>query len=159
MTCRKAERWLLTSFDRGLPGPSRTALAEHLGLCPECRRRAEEYGLLRNRLGEVRTPDPLPRFWERLEARIAEGRPAESGALWLRLWVRAIPVSLSVIAGFLVATLLFLPAGTELTQPEALLLNEDNPIADTRPIIDEGRSEDRTLMVLFAADERIIGKK
>ena len=159
MTCRKAERWLLTSFDRELPGPSRAALAEHLGLCPECRRRSEEYGLLRSRLGGVRTPDPLPRFWERLEARIAEDRPADSGVLWLKLWVRAIPVSLSLIAGFLIATLFFLPAGTELTQPEALLLNEDNPITDTRPIIDEGRPEDRTLMVLFAADERIIGKR
>jgi len=159
MTCRKAERWLLRSFDRDLPEPSRAALTEHLGLCSECRRRAEEYGLLRNRLSGVRTPDPLPRFWERLEARIAEDRPADSGARWLRFLVRTIPVSLSLITGFLIATLFFLPAGTELTQPEALLLNEDNPITDTRPIIDEGRPEDRNLMVLFAADERIIGKR
>ena len=159
MTCRKAERWLLASFDRDLPGPSLEALTRHLGVCAKCRKRAAEYGDLRKRLGLSGIPDPLPRFWERLEIRIAEGRPADPAAVWTRLWVRAIPVSLSLIAGFLVATLFFLPAGTELTQPEELLLTEGNPIADTRPFIEEGQREVRDLMILFASDERIIGKR
>ena len=159
MTCRKAERWLLTSFDRALPGPDREALARHLAACAECRKRSEAYGVLRSRLAGIRTPEPLPRFWERLETRLAADRASDPGKLWLRLWVRAIPVSLSLIAGFLIATLFFLPTGTELTQPEALLFSEGNPIEDTRSIIDEGRLEDRNLMVLFAADERIIGKR
>jgi len=159
MTCRKAERWLLASFDRDLPGPAREALARHLALCSECRKRSEIYGVLRSRLAGHQPPDPLPRFWERLEARIAAGRPADARAAWLRLWVRAIPVSLSLIAGFLVATLFFFPTGTELTQSEALLFSDDNPIEEIRPIIDEGRMEDRHLMVLFAADERIAGKR
>jgi anti-sigma factor RsiW len=159
MTCRKAERWLLTSFDRDLPEASREALARHLGLCPECRKRSEEYGVLRYRLAGIQTPDPFPRFWERLETRIAAGRSDDPGAIWLRLWVRAIPVSLSLIAGFLIATFLLRPAGTELSRPEALLLTDSNPIVETRPILDAERPEDRNMMVLFAADERIIGKR
>jgi anti-sigma factor RsiW len=159
MTCRKAERWLLASFDRDLPGPSREALTRHLGVCAECRKRAAEYGDLRKRLGVGGIPEPLPRFWERLETRIAESRPADPAAVWARLWVRAIPVSLSLIAGFLIATLFFLPAGAELTQPEALLLTEENPITDTRPFIEEGQREVRDLMILFASDERIVGKR
>jgi hypothetical protein len=159
MTCRKAERWLLASFDRDLPGPSREALTRHLELCADCRKRADEYGALRKNLGVAGIPEPLPRFWERLQTRIDEARPADPAAVWARLWVRAIPVSLSLLAGFLVAMLFFLPAGAELTQPEQLLLTEDNPIADTRPYIEEGRREVRDLMILFASDERIIGKK
>ena len=91
MNCRKAERWLLTSFDRDLPAADREALDGHLKLCSECRKRAEEYALLRSRLAGDRSPEPLPRFWERLETRIQENRPSPVGAGLIRIWARAIP--------------------------------------------------------------------
>lgn len=161
MNCRKVERWLLTSFDRELPEATRESLTQHLRACPECRKRAGEYGVLRDRLASVRAPEPLPRFWERLETRIGECREPAAGFIRGRLWARAIPVSLSLIAGFLVATLFFLPPSRSagLSGSEVLLLTEGNPIAETQSIIDEGRRDVRDLTVLFAADEHPVGKR
>jgi len=158
MNCRKAERWLLASFDRDLPAADREALAGHLDRCPECRKRAGEYALIRGRLAGDRAPEPLPLFWERLETRMIETRSTSTaaGAALNKLWASAIPVSLSLIAGFLVATLFFLPSSrtADLTGPQTLLLTEGNPIADAAPIIEENQRDVRNLMVLFAADER-----
>ena len=161
MNCRKAERWLLASFDRDLPAADREALAGHLDLCSECRKRAGEYAVLRSRLAGDRIPEPLPRFWERLEARIGDTRMPALGAGLIRLWARAIPVSLSLLAGFLVATLFFLPSArtADLTGSQTLLLTDGNPIADAAPIIEESQRDVRNLMVLFAADEHPAGKK
>lgn len=169
MNCRKAERWLLLSFDRDLPAADRHILEGHLKACTECRNRAQEYALIRSRLSGDRIPEPLPRVWERLETRLAEGRSASPAAALIRLWARTIPVSLSLLAGFLLATLFFLPSArtseliaaetANLSGSQALFLNDGNPIADTAPIIEESRRDVRTLRVLFAADEHAAGKR
>ncbi|MCX6566803.1 MAG: zf-HC2 domain-containing protein [Candidatus Aminicenantes bacterium] len=161
MNCHRVERRFLASFDRDLPASTRQAVERHLEACPDCRKRAGEYRALRNRLSGVLVPEPLPRFWERLESRIGESREAGASALWARLWARAIPVSLSLIAGFVVATLFFLPSSraVDLSGAEALVLTEGNPIAETKSIIDEGRRDVRDLTVLFAAYEQPVGKR
>jgi anti-sigma factor RsiW len=162
MNCHQAERRLLASFDRDLPASTGRSLAEHLERCPECRKRAEEYGLLRNRLAGDRVPESLPRFWERLESRMAADAAPAPGAVLARLWAEAIPVSLALIAGFLIASLFLLPSSSrpaDLSGSQALLLTEGNPIAETRAIIDEGRRDVRDLTVLFAADEVPPGRK
>jgi hypothetical protein len=169
MNCRKAERWLLASFDRDLPAAVREALAGHLELCPSCRKLGEEYVLLRRRLAGDRTPEPLPLFWERLESRLVESRSSVPGAALIRLWARAIPVSLSLLAGFLVATLFVLPPvrtaelnaaeTAALSGSQALYLTDSNPIADTASIIEESRRDVRNLQVLFTADEHAAIKR
>jgi len=161
MNCRRVERRLLASFDRGLPASTRQSVERHLEACPGCRKRAGKYGELRKRLSGVRVPELLPRFWERLESRIGESDVMGASALWARLWARAIPVSLSLIAGFAVATLFFLPSSrtADLSGPEALFLTEGNPIAETKSIIDEGSRDIRDLTVLFAAYEQPVGKR
>lgn len=160
MNCRRAEHCLLASFDRDLPASFRRSLDRHLEACPECRKRASEYDELRARLSNIAAAEPLPRFWERLDSRILENRGNGASALWARLWARAIPVSLSLIAGFAVATLFLLPSSraADLSGSEALLLTEGNPIAETESIIDEGRRDVRDLTVLFAAYEQTDGK-
>jgi anti-sigma factor RsiW len=169
MNCRKAERWLLESFDRDLPAADRHVLEGHLKACSECRRKAEEYAFLRSRLAGDRVPEPLPRFWERLESRLLESRPPAAGAALIRLWTRAIPVSLSLLAGFLAAMLFLLPPARtgglptaetpSLTGSQALFLADGNPIADATPIISESRQDVRNLQVLFAAVETPAGKR
>ncbi len=161
MNCRRVERCLLASFDRGLPASTRQSVERHLEACPGCRKRAGEYGELRKRLSGVRVPELLPRFWERLESRIGGNGPTGVSALLARLWARAIPVSLSLIAGFAVATLFLFPSSraADLSGSEALLLTEGNPIAETQSIIEEGRRDVRDLTVLFAAYEQPVGKR
>ena len=72
---------------------------------------------------------------------------------------RGNPVSLSLIAGFLIASLFLLPSSTNLSGSQALLLTEGNPIAETRAIIDEGQRDVRDLTLLFASDEVPLGRK
>jgi anti-sigma factor RsiW len=161
MSCRKAERWILASFDRDLPAAAGRSLGGHLERCPQCRKRAEEFRLLRDRLAGDRAPEPLPRFWERLESRMTEKTPAP-GAVWARMWAGAIPVSLFLIAGFLFASLFLAPAASRsssLTGAQALILTAENPIVETQAIIDEGRSDVRDLTLLFAGNEVADGRK
>lgn len=161
MNCHKAERWILASFDRDLPPAAGRALAGHLDRCPECRKRAGQYGRLRARLAGGPVPEPLPRFWERLESRMTERTPAP-GAVWARLWAEAIPISLSLIAGFVLASLFLAPSASAtsgLTGAQALVLTEENPIAETQAIIDEGSREVRDLTLLFAGSELSNGRK
>jgi anti-sigma factor RsiW len=159
MNCRTAERWLLESFDHALAPDRRAALLGHLGLCGRCREAAAEFVKVRGRLAGLAVPEPLPYFWERLERRLDEKPAVESAAAWVRWSLRAIPVSLSLIAGFLAASLVFLPVQSEVVQPEAFLLTEANPITEAPSIIDEPKRENRDVMILFAADERVPGRR
>lgn len=160
MSCRRVERCLLAAFDRDLSAPDRRSMERHLAECPDCRKRAEAHAEIRRRLSGSAVPEPLPRFWERLESRMTASGPALPAA-WARLWAEAIPISLSLIAGFVLATLFLFPSSrsSDLSGSEALLLTEGNPIAETRAIIEEGRRDVRDLTVLFAADEQPAGKR
>jgi len=157
MKCRTAERWISQSLDRSLDRSVRDALEAHLADCPACRITASEVRDLRARLGDVSFPEPLPYFWSRLESRLAEAPRAEAQALWLRWSLRAIPASLAMIAGFLGAMMLLLPIQADTTSPQALLFSEENPIAETRTILDDEKPGNRDIAILFAADERLAG--
>lgn len=155
MNCRKAERWILMSFDRDLSPAAGRALAGHLVRCPKCRQRAGEYGRLRDRLAVGRVPGLPPRFWERLESRLDQPAAAP-GAVWARLWAEAIPISLSLLAGFLLASLFLAPSSSpasDLTGAQALVMTGESPIVETREIFEEGRREVRDLTLLFAGNE------
>jgi anti-sigma factor RsiW len=159
MNCRVAERRLSQSLDRALDRPVQDALEAHLAVCGRCRVAASEFRALRGSLAEPAVPEPLPYFWSRLEARLDTRPAAEPASLWLRWSLKAIPVSLAMIAGFLGAMLFFLPSQAELSQQEALLFSEENPIAETRTILDDDKPGNREIAILFAADDRLPVRK
>jgi anti-sigma factor RsiW len=157
MNCRNAERWILESLDRDLaPGPRRD-LEAHLQACPDCRALRAEFVALRGDLGRLPMPALRPGFAGRVGARIealANPAAAAPAVLWRTWCLRAIPVSLFLI-GLFVGGLVFLPgANAGLSQTEALLLNETNPLAETSAFFDETKKpEENTMSILFAAAE------
>ena len=76
--------------------------------------------------------------------------------LWKRKlwWLIPLVVSLLLI-GFFVGAIVFLsPAvNDEMSQPEALLLQDANPLSETITLLDD-RAENKSLNVIFAVNER-----
>lgn len=154
MNCREAEGDLLRSMDGALDPGTRQELGDHLLICPGCRTLAADYAALRADLRGLNQGAPKPFFWERVNSRIeALGRPEPLG-VWRQWCLRAIPVSLFAL-GVFVGGLVFLPSGDDnLSQSEALLLRNANPMTETKAFLDEGKSDDRSSMVIFTASER-----
>jgi anti-sigma factor RsiW len=154
MRCRHARRLCLRSVDVPLDPERARTLESHLAACPACRRLLRRAELVRASLAGGDVPEPLPYFRERLRARIAEPRRPEPIVLWLRWSIRAVPVSLLLI-GFFAGAIAFLsPAvNEEISQPEALLLQNVNPLSETITLLDD-KVEDRSLRVIFAVNER-----
>jgi len=152
MNCRQAERRLLRRHDGRLSAAEEKRLDLHLLSCPKCREIENEYGLLFNTLARPGASGPRPLFWQRLEARIEEsGR--ENGWAPVRRWCRrAVPAALAVTAALLAVLLVLSPGRrTELSPSEALLLRNDNPLTETRTLLEEKRVEDRNMMLIFAS--------
>jgi hypothetical protein len=105
-------------------------------------------------LREGREEMPLPRFWERLEPRLKEEQKVVPLVLWERLALHAIPVfaALVVLAAGL---FIFTPQTREVSQSEALLMENTNPFSETRTLFEQKRPEDKSMMLIFAAlDEK-----
>ncbi len=156
MRCRAAERWLSRSLDGTLDPSRQNALDGHLAACPRCRALARDYARLGESLGRPAEPEPLPYFWERLRVRIAEQEKAAPAALWLKWSLRAIPVSLALIGFFLGAIAFMSPVlDSQMSQTEALLLRNDNPLTETKTLFEEEKIENKGMMIIFASNERI----
>lgn len=152
MRCHKAERWMSLALDGRLDARSKGRLDDHLKACPSCRRAQAEYrsvtALLRNGAEAV----PRPGFWSRLEPRLREEREIAPLLVYERWCLRAVPVFLALVA--LAAGLLFLtPRSDELTRSEALLLQNVNPLTETRTLFEEEKPENRNMMLIFASAE------
>lgn len=154
MSCRRHERWILESLDRGLPAGPAAELQEHLRACPACRRLRAEHAALRGALAVAEPSGPRPGFASRVGARIAALGRTEPERLWRAWSLRAIPVSLFLI-GLCVGGLLFLPGrAADPTQTEAFLINGTIPSSDTAAYYDETKKpEENTMQILFAASE------
>jgi anti-sigma factor RsiW len=156
MRCRTAERWMSRFVDGELPPSRRDALDGHLVACPRCRSRARDFARLKESLVRPGVPEPLPYFYERLRIRIDEREKAAPSALWVRWSLRAIPVSLALIGFFIGAIAFVSPAmDSQLSQPEALLLRNDNPLTETKSLFEEEKVENKGMMIIFASNERI----
>lgn len=154
MRCKNAERRLGRFLDDRLEPGLRTAVADHLAGCPGCGRRAEDERALRALLRQA-PAEPDPGFWDRLQPRLRAEKKLVPLLLWERWCVRAVPVCLAVV--LLVAGLFALGprSDDQLTQTEALLLENRNPFAETQRMFDAKRTEDRNMMIIFATlDER-----
>ncbi len=154
MRCKTAERWILRSLDGALDPRAGAALEEHLERCPSCLRAREEYRAMTSLLREDGAAAPLPRFWERLEPRLAEEEKIVPLITWERWCLRAVPLFLAVVA--VVAGLVaFAPAAPEpMTTSESLLVLSDDALAQSQPAFQASGAEDRGVALIFAADDR-----
>ena len=154
MNCRDAERILLLSWDRPLDAAGQADLDRHLAACPGCRARGGEYAALRDTLHGLPQGTPRPYFWTRLNARIEAIEHPAPLTVWRKWCLRAIPVSLFLI-GLFIGGLIFLPGGGDtMSQSEALLLRNANPIIETSAYLDETKGVDKNMAIIFAASER-----
>jgi anti-sigma factor RsiW len=155
MRCKDAERRLDRVLDDRLEPALRTAVAEHIALCPGCGRRAEDERALRALLRQAPGAEPDPGFWDRLQPRLRAEKRLVPLLLWERWCFRALPVFMTLVL-LLVGLVLLGPRSSEsMTQTEALLLENKNPFSETQRMFDAQRSEDRNMMVIFASlDER-----
>jgi anti-sigma factor RsiW len=129
-------------------------LEAHVKACPDCRAFRSRLERVLSSLAGAPAPEPLPYFHERLRARIDERLKPGPSPVWVSWSIRAIPVSLLLI-GFFVGAIVFLSPAVdeEMSQPEALLLQNANPLSETITLLDD-KTENRSLHVIFAVNER-----
>jgi hypothetical protein len=153
MNCKRAEKFLLLSFDGRLGKKDRALLDDHLETCSLCREKEKDYRQIFSLL-RIEAPEPLPYFEQRLLAKLEE-KEKSAPALFSKRWaVRAMAVSLAVAILFGVGVLFFRPQESlELSQTEILLLRNENPLAEAATILEQKKSEDRNMMLIFAASE------
>jgi len=159
MDCKKAERFLLRSYDTPLGPEEKTALQGHLETCPSCRIKDVEYRTILGLLRPGSTPEPLPYFRERILARIKEKEmPVLFGLKWAH---RAVAFCLAVFLVFGVGILLFPPdEPQELSQTERFLLHDENPLTETASLLNQKKPEDRNMMLIFASvEDRNVGRR
>jgi len=154
MNCKTAEKWVLKSLEGRLDERSRGLLAEHLEICLSCRKAEAEYRSMLALLRSGRAEAPLPLFWERLEPRLKEEQKIVPFVLWERWALRAIPAFAALVA-LAAGLFLFTPPGREMSQSEALLIENTNPFSETKSLFEAKRPEDKSLMLIFASfDEK-----
>lgn len=158
MKCKDAEKRLLRSFDSELAGATKTELDGHLASCPGCREKQSEYGALLKNL-KIEDAEPLPYFWERLETKLRERERVEPWTIWARWSRRAVPVALALILLFIGGLALFSPGEEDLSQSEALLLRNANPLAEAKSFFEETKLENKNMMIIFAADEKVPARR
>jgi predicted anti-sigma-YlaC factor YlaD len=159
MKCRKMEKGIVRELDGRLEESRRTELEAHLKICPSCRKLRRDYGLMLGFLRNGKEEEPLPSFWERLRPGLREEKKVLPLLVMERWCLRAIPVFL--VAVFLVTGLaLMTPAGDEtLTRSEILLLENRNPLSESRTILEAEKSETSNMMLLFASLEERTGSR
>lgn len=155
MKCKTAEKWILRSLDGRLEERSEKLLADHLRGCPSCRKTQAEYRSMLSLLHNGKEKSPLPLFWERLEPRLREEERIVPLIVWEKWCLRAIPVFLALAV---LAAGLFVSSPQQkaaMTQSEVLLLENVNPLTETRSIVEEQHPEQRNMMLIFASlDEK-----
>jgi anti-sigma factor RsiW len=154
MNCKAAEKGILRALDGRLDDRSRDRLVEHLKVCPSCRKAEAEYRSMLALLRPEKEAAPLPRFWERLEPRLREEQKIVPFVLWERWALRAIPAFAALVA-LAAGLFLFTPQAREMSQSEALLIENTNPFSETKSLFEAKRPEDKSLMLIFASfDEK-----
>lgn len=160
MNCQDIEKHILKSLDGRLSPQERQNLQEHLKSCPLCQKREAAYREIFETLKLTAIPDPKPYLWQRLRPRLRERQIFEPWALWRRWCLSAIPVSLMLVAVAAGAIALFIPQnGKELSQSEALLLRNLNPLQETRMILEQEGAENKSMMLIFTSLEERNGQR
>lgn len=153
MKCKKYEIWLLRSFDNRLKEEEKEQLEKHLERCTQCQAKKAEYETLLRIIKEEEPPDPKPYFWERLRSKIREQRKAPRWLAIKRWSLRAVPFSLLIVLLMALVIIFFFPShDQELSQSEALLLRNMNPLQETQLLLEE-RLENKNMMIIFSSLE------
>lgn len=159
MNCQDIEKHILKSLDGRLSPQERQNLQGHLKRCPSCQKKEAVYRQIFETLKLTPIPEPKPYFWQRLRPRLHERQTFEPWALWKRWCLSAIPVSLMLVAVAAGAIALFIPQnGEELSQSEALLLRNLNPLQETRMILEQEGAESKSMMLIFTSLEERNGQ-
>jgi hypothetical protein len=160
MKCKKAEKFLLRSFDGLLGTREREKLQAHLSNCLTCQGKKREYQIILDTLKEKTFIDSKPFFWERLEAKLKERETKKLGSMWKYWGMRAIPVSLILVFAF-TAGILMLPSQekTELSRSGVLLLRDDNPFREARNLFEQEGTVEKNMMLIFTSLEENNGLK
>ncbi|MGB8951921.1 MAG: hypothetical protein WCC06_04560 [Candidatus Aminicenantales bacterium] len=154
MRCKKAEKWILRSLDRELKKEQRLSLEGHLRRCSLCQQKLKDYQIMCTTLRREISAEPLPNFWERLQPKLRERERLEPLFVWKTWGLRVIPASVLLIVMFLGALFFLLPSKEkDMSQTEALLLRNANPVAETQRLFEEERLEDRNMIVIFTAGD------
>jgi hypothetical protein len=161
MDCKKAERFLLRSYDTPSGPEEKAELQGHLEKCPACRKKDVEYRTILGLLRPGSVPEPLPYFRERLLARIRAKEKDIPALFGLKLAHRAVVFCLAVFLLFGVGIILFPPEeAPELSQAEKLFLQNENPLTETASVLNQTRAEDRNMMLIFASvEDRNVGRR
>jgi len=154
MKCKTAEKLILRSLDGRLDRSQKARLDEHLRSCASCRRADAEYRAMISLLHESGDQAPPPRFWARLEPRLKEERKLVPLVLWERWALHAIPIFVALVV-LAAALFIFTPQTREMSQSEALLIENTNPFTETSNLFEQRHPERRSMMLMFASlDEK-----
>ena len=154
MNCKKAEFFLLRLLDDRLIASDKALLEDHLGQCPSCRQRKIEYLLMLQTLKQEAFPEIKPYFWERMRPKLQKKTKLEPWRVWEWFGLRAIPVSLCVVA--ILTAILFIasPSPTEeidVSQTGNFLLQNTSPLEEVQPFLTEEGGVNKHLMLLFSS--------
>ncbi len=157
MRCKKAEKYLLNSFDNRIDKEKKDELKGHLENCPSCQTKKLEYRSLLKILKNETFPDPQPYFWDRLRPKLDAQNKSGSWALWKQWGIRAIPLSMLVIVLLTAALTLFYPPQTQELSHSEILLRDQNPFQETMPILREEGEENPNMLLIFTSVEEYNG--
>jgi anti-sigma factor RsiW len=154
MDCKKAERLLLRSLDGRLEDREKIRLKDHIEDCSHCQKAEREYRMILGHLKKEGVPEPLPYFNERLLAKLNVKEKTMPGLIWQKWATRTLAFSLAAIILIGGAFLILRPREPQqLSQVEALLLRDENPLTETQNILDARGPENRNMMLIFTAME------
>jgi hypothetical protein len=154
MKCKKAEIFLLKSFDELLKEEEKKKLKRHLESCPLCQAKREEYQNILSALQEKDFPEPKPYFWERLQPKLEERKKYDVWSLWKKWALRAVLASMLLVLLLATAIILFVPPPKEeLSESGVLLLRNLDPLREKTIFLEQEKVEDKNMMLIFAAME------
>jgi anti-sigma factor RsiW len=150
MDCKKAERLLLRSLDGRIEAGEKTGLQDHIERCSRCQKTEREYRVILGQLRKEAAPQPLPYFKERLLAKLDAEEKALPGLFWQKWATKALAFSLTALILIGVAFFAFrTPEPQEVSQVEALLLQDENPLIEAKSVLDENMLENKNMMLIF----------
>lgn len=142
------------ALDGLLTSKEEEALQRHLKECSACQKRKEEYSIMIETLRDQDFPQIKPYFWERLQSRLKEQREYDIWFLWKRWSLRAAPLSIAAVVILALGLFLFLPQPKgELSQTEALLLQDQLPYPESLTFLEEENAENKSMQIIFTAME------
>jgi len=154
MKCKQSEKYLLRSLENRLNSSEAIQLKEHMDDCPHCREMQSEYLIIRRSLKEENLPEARPNFWERLQPKLKEQSKVDLWAVQWKFGLRAIPLTVFIVALFAAAVFLFVPSQQEeldLSQTGVFLLENSSPLGETQTFLSEEGDDNKHIMLIFSS--------